>query len=77
MRTIFNANPDGGVVAIAMTPDAKYLATLSCGETQVSTHILPKLSYFLQKNSEKVCESSLQKYTHFICADAIHLGLDG
>ena len=53
MRTIFDANPDGGVVAIAMTPDAKYLATLSCGETQVSTHILPKLSYFLQKIQKK------------------------
>ena len=36
VRTMFDAHPDGGVVAMAMTPDAKFLATLSRGESQVS-----------------------------------------
>ena len=33
MRTIFDPHKDG-TVAIAITPNAKYLATLSAGETQ-------------------------------------------
>lgn len=35
MQTIFNNEQDGGVVAMAMTPDARYLATLSSGANQV------------------------------------------
>lgn len=34
VRTIFDAHPDGGVAGMAMTPDAKYLATMSAAETQ-------------------------------------------
>lgn len=35
VQTIFDTNPEGGVVAMAMTPDARYLATLSAAPTQV------------------------------------------
>ncbi|XP_071181145.1 cilia- and flagella-associated protein 251-like isoform X1 [Mytilus edulis] len=35
VQTIFDNDQDGGVVAMAMTPDARYLATLSSGPTQV------------------------------------------
>ena len=37
IQTIFDTSDsdDGGVVALAMTPDARYLATLSAAKTQV------------------------------------------
>jgi hypothetical protein len=35
VQTIFDNDQEGGVVAMAMTPDARYLATLSSGPTQV------------------------------------------
>lgn len=40
IQTIFDTsgNEDGGVVAVGMTPDARYLATLSAAKTQVELH---------------------------------------
>ena len=35
IQTLFDPNPEGGAVAVAFTPDARYLATLSAGSTQV------------------------------------------
>ncbi|XP_077995257.1 cilia- and flagella-associated protein 251-like [Glandiceps talaboti] len=34
VQTLFDAHPDGGVVSMRMTPDAKYLATLSANAKQ-------------------------------------------
>lgn len=31
VRTIFEPHPEGGVVALSLTPDSKYLASLSAG----------------------------------------------
>lgn len=38
IQTIFDTtgSDDGGVVAVGMTPDARYLATISAAKTQVS-----------------------------------------
>ncbi|KAK6192834.1 hypothetical protein SNE40_004236 [Patella caerulea] len=35
IQTLFDLNPDGGVVAVALTPDARYLATLSSARSQL------------------------------------------
>ncbi|XP_071110877.1 cilia- and flagella-associated protein 251-like [Haliotis cracherodii] len=35
IQTLFDPNPEGGVVAVALTPDARYLTTLSASETQI------------------------------------------
>ncbi|XP_067673834.1 cilia- and flagella-associated protein 251-like isoform X2 [Haliotis asinina] len=35
IQTMFDPNPEGGVVAVALTPDARYLATLSASERQI------------------------------------------
>lgn len=47
VQTIFDTSPNGGVVAMAMTSDARYLATLSAGPTQVMRNFekLIKLLY--------------------------------
>ncbi|KAK7499056.1 hypothetical protein BaRGS_00009603 [Batillaria attramentaria] len=34
IQTLFDPNPEGGVVAVALTPDARYLATLSAAPVQ-------------------------------------------
>ncbi len=39
VRTLFEPHPDGGVVGVAMTPDAKYIASLSAAETQVHVYM--------------------------------------
>ena len=39
MRTIFEPFPGGGVIAMTMTADAKYLATLSSDHPQVGSLI--------------------------------------
>ena len=36
VRTIFDPHPDVGCSALAMTPDAKYIAAISAGKNQVS-----------------------------------------
>ena len=42
IQTIFDTtdSDEGGVVALAMTPDARYLATLSAAKTQVRSKAL-------------------------------------
>ncbi|XP_070205737.1 cilia- and flagella-associated protein 251-like isoform X2 [Littorina saxatilis] len=35
IQTLFDPNPEGGVTAVALTPDARYLATLSAGPVQI------------------------------------------
>ena len=35
VRTIFDPHPDVGCSALAMTPDAKYIAAISAGKNQV------------------------------------------
>ena len=37
VRTIFDPHPDAGCSCIALTPDAKFLATISAGQQQVLT----------------------------------------
>lgn len=41
---MFDPNPKGGVVAVALTPDSRYLATLSALPIQV-TQLTPDSRY--------------------------------
>lgn len=44
VRTIFDSHPGGGVAAIAISRDARYLVTISSGRVQVRK-ILPPLCF--------------------------------
>ncbi|RXM91006.1 WD repeat-containing protein 66, partial [Acipenser ruthenus] len=41
VQTLFHCHPEGGVLAMAMTPDAKYVATIGAEAAQVGLQILP------------------------------------
>ena len=56
VRTIFEPH-DGGVVALAMTEDAKYLAMLSAGQPQVIRSTNQVLSHMKIE-----CKTSLLNY---------------
>ena len=51
IQTIFDTtdSDEGGVVALAMTPDARYLATLSAAKTQVRSQALIQRDFYLSK----------------------------
>ncbi|CAH1800946.1 unnamed protein product [Owenia fusiformis] len=66
VRTIFDPHPDGGVQAIAMTPNAKYIATISAAETQTVA-----IWDWTSEEDTPVCTAQLhtnygvQNYIHF------------
>lgn len=41
MRTIFDSHPGGGVAAVAISRDARYLVTISAGRAQVRETLPP------------------------------------
>lgn len=50
---MFDPHPDAGVVAVAMTEDAKYLATVSAAEVQVN--MLEACCHVCSEHSPNVC----------------------
>ncbi|KAL8575873.1 hypothetical protein ACOMHN_014878 [Nucella lapillus] len=74
IQTLFDPNPEGGVVAVALTPDARYLATLSAGSTQVLA-----IWDWTIDGETPICSADLQpsfgvqSYIHFNPEDIHHL----
>jgi hypothetical protein len=44
VRTLFDSHPEGGVAALALSKDSKYLVTVGAGDVQVSS-VLGKLQW--------------------------------
>ena len=74
IQTLFDPNPEGGVVAVALTPDARYLATLSAGSVQVLA-----IWDWTIDGETPICSADLQpsygvqNYIHFNPEDIHHL----
>ncbi|KAL5017193.1 hypothetical protein ScPMuIL_006782 [Solemya velum] len=70
VQTLFDPTPDGGVVALAMTPDARYLATLSSNRTSLPLRFILSIWDWTMDGEVPVCSAELSPtygVQNFIC----------
>ena len=76
VRTIFDPHPDVGCSALAMTPDAKYIAAISAGKNQACHMLLCLRSFmFTSRDSSILGVGDLgldgrERGSNLVCVDA-------